>query len=97
MQMHLGSDDGAVAPWRLHDLRRTFATGCARLGVPLHVVEKCLNHTSGSFGGIVGVYQRHDFAAERREAMNVWAEHVISLTKAAPSNLVILRRNADAS
>jgi hypothetical protein len=67
------------------------------MGVPLHVVEKCLNHTSGSFGGIVGVYQRHDFAAERREAMEAWAKHVISLIKAAPNNVVVLRRNANAS
>jgi integrase len=64
------------APWRLHDLRRTFATGCARLGVPLHVVEKCLNHTSGTFGGIVAVYQRHDFLEERRQALSVWSEHI---------------------
>ena len=75
-------------------LRRNRA---ARLGVPLHVVEKCLNHTSGSFGGIVGVYQRHDFATERRDAMKVWTGHVASLMKAAPNNVVMLRRNADAS
>jgi integrase len=65
--------------WRLHDLRRTFATGCAVNGVPLHVVEKCLNHTSGTFGGIVSVYQRHEFMIERRRAMDVWAEHLASL------------------
>jgi integrase len=76
---HLSGDAGH-APWRLHDLRRTFATGCARLGVPLHVVEKSLNHTSGTFGGIVAVYQRHDFLDERRSAMRIWAEHITSIT-----------------
>jgi integrase len=68
--------DLELAPWRLHDLRRTFATGCARLGVPLHVVEKCLNHTSGTFSGIVAVYQRHDFLEERRQALLAWSEHI---------------------
>ena len=42
-----------TAPWVLHDLRRSFASGCARLGVAIHVVEKCLNHSSGTFRGIV--------------------------------------------
>jgi integrase len=67
------------APWRLHDLRRTFATGCARLGVPLHVVEKCLNHTSGTFGGIVAVYQRHDFINERQQALVDWSNHIADI------------------
>jgi integrase len=73
------SGDGEHAPWRLHDLRRTFATGCARLGVALHVVEKSLNHTSGTFGGIVAVYQRHDFLPERTQAMEVWSQHITTL------------------
>ncbi len=69
--------------WRLHDLRRTFASGCARLGISVHVVEKALNHTGGTFGGIVGVYQRHEFLDERRHAMNVWAAHIEHLTTGA--------------
>ena len=62
--------------WTFHDLRRTLASGCARLGVNLPVIEKILNHTSGSFGGIVGVYQRHSFADEKRLAMELWSAHV---------------------
>ena len=73
-------DTDRSAPWRLHDIRRTFASGCARLGVPVYVVEKCLNHSSGTFAGIVGVYQRHEFLEERRDAMELWANHVIGLT-----------------
>lgn len=65
-----------TAPWRLHDLRRSFASGCAALGVGLPAIEKLLNHTSGSFRGVVGVYQRHDFASEKRAAMEAWATHV---------------------
>lgn len=70
----------AVAPWRLHDLRRTAASGMARAGISVAVVEKVLNHVSGTFGGIVGVYQRHDFATEKRQALAAWAAHVESLT-----------------
>ncbi|PVE20574.1 integrase [Microvirga sp. KLBC 81] len=73
------SEEHCLEPWRLHDLRRTFATGCARLSIPLHVVEKCLNHVSGSFGGIIAVYQRHDFLNERVQAMSLWAEHILQL------------------
>ena len=48
----------------LHDLRRTTASGMAKLGVSLVVIQKVLNHVSGSLAGIVGVYQRHEFADE---------------------------------
>jgi integrase len=48
-----------MPPWVLHDIRRTVASGMARLGINLPVIEKLLNHVSGSFAGIVGVYQRH--------------------------------------
>ena len=68
-----------IAPWRIHDLRRTMATGMARLGVQLPVVEKILNHISGSFGGIQGVYQRHTFDTEKRDALERWAQHVLEL------------------
>jgi hypothetical protein len=48
----------------------------ARLGVNLPVIERILNHVSGSFAGIVGVYQRHEFADEKRAALQLWADHV---------------------
>jgi integrase len=65
-----------VLDWTLHDLRRTFATGLASLGVSLPVVEKLLNHVSGSFAGIVGVYQRHSYDNEMRAAMELWEHEV---------------------
>ncbi|MGF3025080.1 tyrosine-type recombinase/integrase [Methylobacterium aquaticum] len=75
-----------AAPWVLHDLRRTMASGMARLGISLPVIEKVLNHTSGSFGGIVGVYQRHTFADEKRIALGLWAQHVqISVYNRSPT------------
>jgi integrase len=68
-----------VTGWTLHDLRRTFASGLASLGVPLPVIEKLLNHVSGSFAGIVGVYQRYSFEKEMREAVEKWGDHLQTL------------------
>jgi integrase len=66
-------------PWVLHDVRRTVASGMARLGINLPVIEKLLNHVSGSFAGIVGVYQKHSFADEKRVAMDMWAQHLAGI------------------
>ena len=65
--------------WTIHDIRRTVASGMARLGVSLVVIEKVLNHVSGSLAGIVGVYQRYEFADEKRAALQQWADHVEQL------------------
>ena len=65
-----------IAPWRLHDLRRTLATGMQRLGVRFEVTEAILNHVSGAKSGVAGVYQRHDWAPEKRSALDAWAEHI---------------------
>lgn len=65
-----------VSGWRLHDLRRTCATGLQRLGVRLEAIEAVLGHTSGSRGGIVGVYQRHRFESEARSALEAWAAEI---------------------
>jgi len=62
--------------WRLHDLRRTIVSGMARLGVPPHVADKILNHQAGTISGVAAVYQRHDFLAERKEALDLWGAHV---------------------
>lgn len=65
--------------WRIHDIRRTVATGLQRLGVRFEVTEAVLNHISGSKGGLAGVYQRHDWKAEKREALAAWALHMASI------------------
>lgn len=78
-------------PWRLHDLRRTLATGLQRLGVRLEVTEAVLNHVSGSRSGIVGIYQRHNWKDEKRAALEAWATHVDRvLTGTDDSNVVAL-------
>ena len=77
--------DGAapLSRWTFHDLRRTVASGMARLGVNLPVIEKVLNHSSGSFAGIVGVYQRHSFSDEKRIALQTWGRSVDSLVSSS--------------
>ena len=65
-----------IPPWVIHDLRRTFASGSAKLGIKLEVIEKALNHVSGSFRGIVGVYQKHGFADEKRIALESWGKFI---------------------
>jgi integrase len=70
-----------VSDWRIHDLRRTAATGLQKLGTPLQVTEAVLGHTSGSRGGIVGIYQRHDYADEKRAALEAWGAHVMALVQ----------------
>ena len=69
----MGAD---VPPWRVHDLRRTAASGMARCGVDLPVIERVLNHVSGSFAGIVQVYRRHKFESEMRDALERWAHEI---------------------
>jgi integrase len=68
-----------IAPWRVHDLRRTVATGMQKLGVVLQVVEAALGHTAGSRGGIVGIYQRYDYDSEKKQALAAWGGHVMAL------------------
>jgi integrase len=65
-----------LPPWRLHDLRRTLATGFQRLGVRFEVTEAVLNHVGGSRAGVAGIYQRHDWRVEKREALDRWNEHL---------------------
>jgi integrase len=67
-----------LPPWRLHDLRRTVATGFQRLGVRFEVTEAILNHVGGSRAGVAGIYQRHDWREEKKQALNDWNGHITS-------------------
>lgn len=79
-----------IPHWTFHDLRRTAATGMARLGIAVRVTEAVLNHVSGTGGGIVAVYQRHDYADEKRAALDAWSRMVLSLVEGEPDNVVRL-------
>ncbi|MDZ7753038.1 MAG: tyrosine-type recombinase/integrase [Gammaproteobacteria bacterium] len=69
-----------VAPWRYHDLRRTAASGMARLGVLPAVIEAVLNHRSGVVSGIARVYNVHSYQTEGTEALRQWGVHIEKIT-----------------
>lgn len=77
-----------IPHWTFHDLRRTAATGMARLGIAVRVTEAVLNHVSGTAGGIVSVYQRHDYADEKRAALDAWARLIADLVEGNADNVV---------
>ena len=62
--------------WHIHDLRRTVASGLARLKVPQIVVEKIQNRSTGEGAGVAGVYNRYSYMDERRAALEAWAQYV---------------------
>jgi integrase len=57
-----------------HDLRRTAATGMAKLGIARLVIDKVLNHVSADRSNIAGVYDRHAYEQEKRQALERWAD-----------------------
>lgn len=65
--------------WTFHDLRRTVATGMAKIGIAPHVTESVLNHKSGTIRGVAAVYNRHQYLQERERALTLWANYVITL------------------
>ena len=83
-----------VMGWRLHDLRRSVATGLQRLGVRFEVTEAVLGHVSGSRSGVAGIYQRHEWINEKRAALAGWAAEVARIVdgKASAPNVVLMQR-----
>jgi integrase len=78
--------------WTIHDIRRTVATRMAELGVQPHIIEAVLNHVSGHKGGIAGIYNRATYDKEKREALNLWAEHVTALVEGRKAKILPLKR-----
>lgn len=73
--------------WTLHDLRRTMASRMAELGVEPHIIEKVLNHASGSFSGVAGIYNRYDYVDEKRDALARWASKLSAILEDEPRPL----------
>jgi integrase len=65
-----------VKNWTVHDLRRTAATRMADIGIQPHIIEAVLNHVSGHKAGVAGIYNRSTYAAEKRAALEAWANHL---------------------
>ena len=83
-------DKAGVGKWILHDLRRTAATGMARLNIAPHVVDRILNHVSGTIRGVAAVYNRHAYLDEREAALEAWSRYVERLVRPCQGNVVPL-------
>jgi integrase len=66
------------APWVIHDIRRSVATGLAKLVQP-HIVECVLGHVGGFRAGIASTYNLHAYEDERRQALDLWGKHISKL------------------
>jgi integrase len=82
----LGAD---IPPWRLHDLRRTFATHLRSLGVDRLVVSKLLNHAEA---GVTKIYDRYAADPEKTAAMERWANRLREFISGAPASNVVQMR-----
>jgi integrase len=87
------SGGATIEKFILHDLRRTAASGMARLAIAPHVVDRILNHSAGIIRGVAAIYNRFEYRDERRAALAAWASYVTGLIAPAPNNLVPLGRN----
>jgi integrase len=92
-RVELSTKKGASIPgWTLHDLRRTAATGMAKLKIFPHVTDKVLNHVSGTISGVAAIYNRFEYLDERRDALDAWSRHVGNLIVPADTNVITLAR-----
>jgi integrase len=80
-----------LPPWVIHDIRRTVVTGMAEIGVAPHVIEAVVNHVSGHKAGVAGAYNRAAYSAEKRIALQVWADHVMAVVADEQAVVVPLR------
>jgi integrase len=93
IKRELDSQMGPMPKWVTHDIRRTVASGMARIGIAVPVIEKLLAHRGGSFRGVAGTYQRHSFLPEMAIAVQRWADHVEQLVTGKSAKVVKLRRH----
>jgi integrase len=68
----------AIPHWTPHDLRRSFATHSAEIGIQPHIIEAVLNHISGHRAGVAGIYNRATYDAEKKTALDRWAAAAMS-------------------
>jgi integrase len=80
-----------IAPFVIHDIRRSVATGMAEIGIPPHIIEAVLNHVSGHKGGVAGIYNRATYETEKATALGRWGEHVAAIVEGRESKVTPLR------
>jgi integrase len=91
LDARIAQDGKPLSQWTPHDLRRTVATRMAELGVQPHVIEAVLNHVSGHKSGVAGIYNRATYDREKREALNLWAEHLLAVIEGRKAVVVPMR------
>jgi integrase len=93
LNARIAATTGKTLPhWTPHDLRRSFATHAAEIGIAPHIIETILNHVSGHRRGVAGIYNRATYARETRIALDHWAEWLAAVVEGRESNVVPLRR-----
>lgn len=70
LNVALGRLEHDLEHFTVHDMRRTARTHMSALGIEGRVAERALNH---KLKGVEGIYDRHDFFKERRQALALWA------------------------
>ncbi len=77
-----------LAPWTIHDLRRTAASGLGKLGASRFVIGRVLNHADSS---VTGIYDRHAYLDEKRHALESWGTYLGTLTRPPSANVLEFR------
>jgi integrase len=88
---HKPSQPDLLAPWTIHDLRRTAASGLGKLGASRFIISRVLNHADSS---VTGIYDRHAYLDEKRHALESWGTYLGNLIGPPGANIVELRTGA---
>jgi integrase len=93
LNARIAETTGETLPhWTPHDLRRSFATHAAEIGIQPHIIEAVLNHVSGHRAGVAGIYNRASYEREKRIALDRWAEWLTTVVEGRDTNVVTLRQ-----
>jgi integrase len=85
----IAEENGKPLPgWRVHDLRRSVATGMAAFGIQPHIIEAVLNHVTGSRSAVSRIYNRSTYEPEKRRALDLWGSHITALQMAGPATFI---------
>lgn len=80
-----------IAPWTIHDLRRTVGTGLGKLGISRFVISRVLNHADNS---VTGIYDRHEYLAEKRHALDLWSQYLAGIVNPHAANVLSFKTPA---
>ncbi|MBW5439255.1 tyrosine-type recombinase/integrase [Bradyrhizobium canariense] len=80
-----------IPHWRIHDLRRSAATGMAGIGIQPHIIEAVLNHVSGAKSGVAGIYNKERYESQRRAALERWADYIANVVEGKVAKIASLR------